>query len=279
MQIANSIRKRFGQSLKYMALIFFSLISVIPFVWIVLSSFKPLQEIVSYPPTIFPVNWIADNYINAWNVVPYARYLLNSVIVASISTTSVVLVSCMAAYSMVVYKLRLTILVNILITIGLILPLQVTYIPLFQLARTFDLIDTYPGLILPYLSTAFGVYMMTSFFKMVPLSLVDAARIDGLGELGIVTKIVMPCAKPGIVTLIIFNFQQVWKDFFWPMLITNSTNMRTVPIGIASFTMQDDYNQGWILAAAAISIIPLFIMYMVFQRQFYESTVFSGMKM
>ena len=112
-----------------------------------------------------------------------------------------------------------------------------------------------------------------------PYSLVDAARIDGLSEVGIVTRIVIPIARPGIITLVIFNFQQVWKDFFWPMLITNSTPMRTVPIGIASFTTVDSNNQGWILAAAAISIVPLFLMYMLFQKQFYESTTFSGMKM
>ena len=107
----------------------------------------------------------------------------------------------------------------ILILIGLIMPAQITFIPLFKMMRSFGLIDSYAGLVLPYLSTAFGVYMMTSFYKMMPFSLVDAARIDGLGEFGIVTRIVMPNAKSGIITLIIFNFQQVWKDLFWPLLL------------------------------------------------------------
>jgi ABC-type glycerol-3-phosphate transport system permease component len=272
-------RRLFGKTPMYLVLILFALVSVGPFVWIVLSAFKPLAEIVALPPTFLPHTWTSDNFSKAWTLVPYARYLLNSLMVSAISTVSVVTVSCLAAYSLVILKTRLTGLVSVLVTIGIVMPAQVTYIPLFQMVRTFGLVDTYPGLILPYLSTAFGVYMMTSFLKMMPYSLVDAARIDGLSEFGIVTRIVIPIVRPGIITLVIFNFQQVWKDFFWPMLIINSTPMRTVPIGIASFTTVDSNNQGWILAAAAISIVPLFVMYMLFQKQFYEGTAFSGMKM
>ena len=272
-------KKRIGTLLKYLALLMFALISIGPFIWIVLSSFKPLAEIVSLPPTLWPRTWTTSNFYIAWTSIPYGRYLLNSAMVSSISTVSVVFVSCLAAYSIVILKSRLTGVIIVLVTIGIVLPAQVTYIPLFQMVNAFGLMDTYGGLILPYLSTAFGVYMMTSFLKMMPYSLVDAARIDGLSEVGIVTKIVIPIMRPGIVTLIIFNFQQVWKEFFWPMLITNSTSLRTVPIGIASFIVVDNQNQGWILAAAVISIIPLFLIYMLFQKQFYENTAFSGMKM
>lgn len=273
------VKKLIGKLLIYLVLILFALISVGPFIWIGLSSFKPLVEIVSLPPTFWPQIWTTDNYIKAWTSIPYARYLINSTMISSLATLSVVAISCLAAYSIVILKSRLTGVVSVLVTIGIVMPAQVTFIPLFQMVRTFGLVDTYAGLILPYLSTAFGVYMMISFLKMMPYSLVDAARIDGLSEVGIITRIVIPIARPGIITLIIFNFQQVWKDFFWPMLITNSTSLRTVPIGVAAFTTVDSNNQGWILAAAAISIVPLFLMYMLFQKQFYASTAFSGMKM
>lgn len=268
-----------ASALKYMALGFFALISIGPFIWIVLSSFKPLREIVSLPPTLWPQTWTVSNFVSAWNAVPYGRYLINSVMVSAISTISVVFVSCLAAYSIVILRSRLSRFIDVLVAIGIIMPSQITFIPMFQMAKSFGLVDSYAGLIMPYLSTAFGVYMMTSFFRMLPYSLVDAARIDGLNELGIITKIIIPISRPGITTLVIFNFQQVWKDFFWPMLITNSTSLRTVPIGISAFTQVDSQNQGWILAAATISIVPLFVMYMFFQKQFYESTAFSGMKL
>ena len=189
------------------------------------------------------------------------------------------LVACFAAYSLVVLKSKLSKLVEILILIGLIMPAQITFIPLFKMMRSFGLIDSYAGLVLPYLSTAFGVYMMTSFYKMMPFSLVDAARIDGLGEFGIVTRIVMPNAKSGIITLIIFNFQQVWKDLFWPLLLISKTELRTVPIGITAFLQQEAQNQGQILAAAIISILPLFLVYAIFQKQFVQGASFSGLKM
>ena len=273
------MKKTIKRGLQYGVMILWTCVCIGPFVWILLSSFKPLREITSWPPTLWPQNFTLDNYVEAWNTIPYGRYLLNSLLVSSVSTVSVVLVACLASYSLVVLKSKLSKLVEVLILIGLIMPAQITFIPLFKMCRTFGLVDSYAGLILPYLSTAFGVYMMTSFYKMMPFSLVDAARIDGLGELGIVTRIVMPNAKSGIITLIIFTFQTVWKDLFWPLLLINKTELRTVPIGITAFLQMESQNQGQILAAAIISIIPLFIVYAVFQKQFVQGASFSGLKM
>lgn len=264
---------------RYGLLMIWTIICIGPFAWILLSSFKEIREITAWPPTFWPNTFTFNNYLQAWTTVPYARYLFNSFFVSSVSTVSVILVSCLAAYSLVVLKSSLSRFVTTLILIGLIMPAQITFVPLFKLVRTFGLIDTYVGLILPYLATAFGVFMMTSFLKMLPFSLVDAARIDGLNEVGIVTRIVIPNVKSGIITLIIFNFQQVWKDFFWPLLVINKTELRTVPIGMTAFLQMEAQNQGHILAAAVISIIPLFIVYAVFQKQFVQGTSFSGLKM
>ena len=273
------MKKAFKRFLQYGIMLLWTAICIGPFVWILLSLFKPLREITAWPPTLWPQTATTNNYIEAWNSIPYGRYLLNSLLIATLSTASVVLVACFAAYSLVVLKSKLSKLVEILILIGLIMPAQITFIPLFKMMRSFGLIDSYAGLVLPYLSTAFGVYMMTSFYKMMPFSLVDAARIDGLGEFGIVTRIVMPNAKSGIITLIIFNFQQVWKDLFWPLLLINKTELRTVPIGITAFLQQEAQNQGQILAAAIISILPLFLVYAIFQKQFVQGASFSGLKM
>lgn len=272
-------KKIFRRTLLYVLLILWTMICIGPFVWILLSSFKPLREITALPPTLFPKEATVKNYADAWSSIPYGRYLLNSFIISSLSTVSVVIVACFAAYSIVVLKSKMSRIVETMILIGLIMPAQITFIPLFKMMRGFNLIDSYGGLILPYLTTAFGVYMMTSFYKMIPFSLVDAARIDGLGEFGIVMRIVMPNAKSGIITLIIFNFQQVWKDLFWPLLLINKTELRTVPIGLTAFLQQEAQNQGHILAASVISILPLLLVYALFQKQFVQGASFSGLKM
>ena len=264
---------------RYGLLMIWTAVCIGPFAWILLSSFKEIREIIAWPPTFWPSTFTFSNYVQAWTTVPYARYLFNSFFVSAVSTVSVILVSCLAAYSLVVLKSSLSRFVTILILIGLIMPAQITFVPLFKMVRTFGLIDTYVGLMLPYLATAFGVFMMMSFLKMLPFSLVDAARIDGLNEAGIVIRNVIPNVKSGIITLIIFNFQQVWKDFFWPLLLINKTELRTVPIGMTAFLQMEAQNQGHILAAAVISIIPLFFVYAIFQKQFVQGTSFSGLKM
>ncbi len=275
----NTVGKGASIVSKYMALMVWTLFAIGPFVWMLFSSFKPLNEVVTWPPSLLPQHPTFDNYINAWTMIPYSRYLLNSTLVSTVSTVSVLFTSCLAAYSMVVLKSRLTKLVNILIMIGLIMPAQISFIPMFKFARTMNLIDTYGGLMMPYLSSAFGVFMMSSFFKLIPFDLVDAARIDGLGEVGIVVNVVVPLAKPGLITLIIFNFMSVWRDFFWPMLLINKTELRTIPIGLQAFWQMESQHWGQILAASMISIIPLLLIYLVFQKQFVQGISWSGMKM
>jgi multiple sugar transport system permease protein len=265
--------------LKYLGLLLWAVIAIGPFVWLFLSSLKPLSEVITWPPTLLPQHPTLMNYVNAWTLIPYARYLLNSAFVSTVSTVSVIFTSCLAAYSMVILKSRLTKLVNYLILVGLILPAQISFIPMFKLARTFNLIDTYGGLIMPYLTTAFGVFLMSSFLKMIPFDLVDAARIDGLGEIGIVLNVVIPLTKPGLATLVIFNFMQVWRDFFWPMLLISRTELRTIPIGLQAFWQMESQHWGQILAASMISIVPLLLIYIVFQKQFVQGISWSGMKM
>jgi len=275
----NKVGRLANTSLKYLSLLAWSLIAIGPFVWMFFSSFKPLSEVITWPPVLLPKQPTFDNYVNAWTMIPYARYLFNSTLVSTVSTVSVLFTSCLAAYSMVVLKSRLTKLVNLFIIVGLIMPAQISFIPMFKFARAMNLIDTYAGLILPYLSSAFGVFMMASFFKLIPFDLVDAARIDGLGEVGIVINVVIPLAKPGLITLTIFNFMQVWRDFFWPMLLINKTSLRTIPIGLQAFWQMESQHWGQILAASVISIIPLVLIYLVFQKQFIQGVSWSGMKM
>jgi multiple sugar transport system permease protein len=219
-----------------------------------------------------------DNYIKAWTLIPYSRYMANSFVIASASTVSVIVVSAMAAYSLTVLQVPGRNIVLGVILFGLIIPAQSGFIPVFMMVKNMGLIDTRLGVVLPYMSSAFGAFMLSQFFKVIPFDLVAAARIDGLREFGILMNVVLPLGKPGIITLIIFNFTGVWRDFFWPFLLINRKLMRTVPLGVVSFWQSESQHWGQILAATTIATIPLILVFLVFQKQFVRGISWSGMK-
>jgi len=238
----------------------------------------PEADVMTYPPKLLPKTIVIQNYIDAWTSAKFTRLLLNSSFISITATLSVIITSAMAAYSMVIIKVKGSTTILSLVLLGLIIPGQTSFIPVFMIASRLGLIDTYQGVLLPYLSSAFGVFMLHQFFKMMPLELVDAARIDGLGEFKIITKIVLPLSIPGIVTLGIFTFMNVWKDFFWPFLLLNGADKRTVPLGLRVFYMAESIHFTTVLAATTISMIPLVIIFLIFQKQFVQGIALSGMK-
>ena len=274
----NPAKKRLRYLLSYLPLSLYALVCVFPFFWMLSSAFKQVSEVMAYPPTLLPTAPIVDNFVQAWQTVNFSRNMLNSLLITCVSTASVVITSAMAAYSMVVLKVRGSGVLLSLVFLGLIIPVQTSFIPIFMLSNRLGLIDTYQGVILPYLTSAFGVFMLHQFFKSLHLELVDAARIDGLGEFGIICRIVLPLSKSGIITLIIFTFMNVWKDFFWPFLLINGADKRTVPLGVVAFWKADSPHYGIILAAATISMLPLVLVFAIFQKQFVQGIAFSGIK-
>jgi ABC-type glycerol-3-phosphate transport system permease component len=243
-----------------------------------ISSFKPAAEVMSYPPSLIPNKLTFENYTQAWATIPFTRYIMNSSIITSISMASVIITSLLAAYGLVIIKVKGRQIIFSLVLFGLILPMQTSFIPVFMMVHRLNLIDTYIGVILPYLTTAFGVFLLSQFIKSIPIDLVEAARIDGMSEIKIMLKIITPLTKPGILTLAIFTFMNVWKDFFWPFLLLNRDRRRTLPLGIVTFWQSESPHYSLILAAGIIALIPLIIMYSLFQRQFVQGVALSGLK-
>ena len=266
------------RSVLVLGLLMYAVIALLPFVWMVLSSLKRIDEVLTYPPTLLPRNATLDNYVMAWTLIPFSRYMLNSFLIASVGTLSVVVVSSMAAYSLTVLQVPGRNIVLAVLLFGLIIPAQTGFIPVFMIVRNLGLVDTYLGVMLPYLSSAFGAFMLSQFFKVIPFDLVAAARIDGLREFGIMMNVVLPLGKPGIITLIIFNFMGVWRDFFWPFLLINKKQLRTVPLGVVTFWQAESQHWGQILAATTIATIPLILVFIIFQKQFVRGISWSGMK-
>lgn len=264
--------------LTFAFLALFALLVVFPFVWMLFTSLKPETDIAQFPPRLLPGVWTLDNYINVWNRIPFARLLLNSVLFAGGVTIISLLLDSMAAYALARLRFPGRNVVFIAILVALMLPFQVMFIPLYVTVHDLGLLDTYSGLIIPRATNAFGIFMLRQFFLTLPKELDEAARIDGTSEFGIYWKIILPLSKPAIATLAVFHFMYNWNDFLWPLLITSSTQMRTLPTGLALFVGQHVVEYGVVMAGSVLTLLPLLIAFLFAQRYFIQGIAMTGIK-
>jgi multiple sugar transport system permease protein len=255
-----------------------ALVIVFPFIWMLFTSLKPETQIAQYPPKLLPDTWTLENYVNVWSRIPFARLLLNSIILAGGVTAISLLLDAMAAYALSRLDFPGRDAIFVIILIALMLPFQVMFIPLFVIVHDLGLLDSYSGLIVPRATNAFGIFMLRQFFMTLPRELDEAARIDGTSEWGIFWKIILPLSGPALATLAIFHFMYNWNDFLWPLLITSSTEMRTLPAGLALFVGQHVVEYGVVMAGAVLTLLPLLIAFLFAQRYFIQGIAMSGIK-
>ncbi len=249
-----------------------------PFLWLFISSFKFDSDIINYPPTLLAPTYTLKQYIEVWNRIPLLRFLLNTIIFAGAVTLISLLFDSMAGYAFARMRFRWKRELFTFTLITMMVPFQVLMIPLFVEIHKLGLLNTYWGLILPRATSAFGIYMMRSFFVSLPKDLEEAARIDGLNEFGVFFKIMLPLCKPALITLGIFHFMNNWNDLIYPLVLTSSTKMRTLPAGLATFIGERVIEYGPTLAATVISILPLLIAYIFAQKYFMQGIAMSGLK-
>lgn len=249
-----------------------------PFLWLIISSFKYEKDIISFPPKIFANKYTFDNYIKVWSTIPLLDYIKNTVIFAGGVVITSVFFDSLAGYAFarMHFKGKGALFYFVLLT--MMIPFQVFMIPLFIEINKMNLLDTYAGLIIPRMTTAFGIFMMRSFFITLPKDLEEAARIDGLNEFKIFWKIMLPLSKPTMLSLAIFTLMNNWNDLLYPLILTSSSKMRTLPAGLALFSGQNISFYGPVMAGTVISMLPLLIVYMFAQKYFVQSTAMSGMK-
>lgn len=280
------------RSLLYLGLTLGALASIAPFLWMLSTSVSPGREVFSYPPRIIPSEIRWSNYSQALTAADLGRYFLNSLIVASISTASVLIIDSMAGYAFAKLRFpgRRGLFLIILATI--MIPIQVTLIPLFLMFKRAPflggnnafgiggtgLLDTYGALILPGLATTLGVYLMREFFRMLPGDLLDAARVDGLSEFAIFRRIFLPLAKPGLAAVAIFNFTFAWNDFIFPLIMTSSADMRTLQVGLTTY--RGHFGTDWqlLMAAVTMTTLPIFLVFLVGQRFFVRGIALTGIR-
>ncbi len=251
---------------------------LLPFVWMVGSAFKPLPEVMRIPPTWIPQRPTLSSFIAIFQQFPFARYFLNSVIVAAMVVSGVLAVSAMAGYAFSKFRFPGRDLLFIAVLASLMVPFQVRMIPLYLISIKLHLADTLLGVAFPWLFDAFGIFLMRQFIQTIPTELIEAARMDGASEPRIFWMVVLPLIRPALAALGIFTLVGNWEEFLWPLIVTSSDASRTIPVGLQRFSEQYMSNIHWQMAGATVAVAPLIVAFFFFQRQFIQGIALTGLK-
>ena len=253
---------------------------ITPFVWMILGSFKGQGELLRVPPTWWPESPTLENYRTLFGKQSFLRYFFNSAFVAVVITVANVTFSSMVGYALAKLTFRGKKLVFALVMGTLMIPGMVTFVPLFVLVANLGMVDSYPGLILPFLVTPFGVFLMRQFIMQLPDDLLDAGRIDGAGELRIFRQIILPLCGPALATLGILTFLGSWNNFLWPLVVAQTQNYYTLPVALALFSNNQQFipNYGVLMAGATVVVVPVLVVFLIFQRRFIEGIATTGIK-
>jgi N-acetylglucosamine transport system permease protein len=257
-------------SVSHSLLTIWSVIVIVPLLWTLMSSFKTTKEIFASPFTL-PKEWNFVNYVNAWSTAGIGSFFFNSVIVVSAALIITMLFGAMCAYVLARFQFPGNRAIYYLMLAGLAFPIFLAIVPLFFVLKTIGLLNTLPGLILTYAAFAFPftVFFLFSFFKSLPTSIAEAAAIDGAGEWRTFFQVMLPMTKPGLATVAILNFVGLWNQFLLPIALNTDPNNYVLTQGMAQFAAQAGYSVdfGALFAAVVITVIPVLIVYMIFQRQ------------
>lgn len=251
----------------------------LPFVWMVLSSVKPEAEVRAIPPTWLPETFTLENYRELFDRLNFSTYFLNSTIVAVVVTAGNLVFGSMLGYALAKLEFRGKNLVFALVLGTLMVPAMVTFVPLFVLVSNMGLTNTYPGLILPYLVGPLGVFLMRQYFLGLPDELIQAARVDGAGELRIFWSVMLPLTGPALATLGILTFLSSWNNFLWPLVVAQTEDMYTLPIALALYSVGQNATQyGLLLAGAVVVVVPVIVLFLAVQRYFVQGIAMTGIK-
>lgn len=273
------IKKRsLGNIVGVILTLFVALTVVIPILWLLVSSFKTDVGVIQYPPKFFPVEWTLNQFKYVTKSIPIFDMTKNTMIFAGAVTVLSVFFDSMAGYAFARMNFRGSGVIFSIILLTMMVPFQIIMTPLYIEVYKLNLLDTYLGLILPRATSAFGIYMMRSFFAGLPKSIEESGRIDGMGEFRIYWSLMLPLCKPAIASLGIFHFMNNWNDLLYPLMMTSSADKRTLSAGLAVLVGNKVIKYGPTLAATLISLAPLLILYIFCQKYFVEGIATAGMK-
>ena len=255
-----------------------TIIVVFPFLWMILTSFKTNGEALQIPPTIIPTAWVTDAYSEIVTAIPFATVYMNTIISAVVTTAVQVAFCAMAAYAFARIEFPFKNIIFLIILSVLMVPGQIFLIPQYLIVQKLGLLDTLPALMLPNLFSAFGTFLLRQFFMSLPKELEEAAVLDGCSRFQIFGKIMLPLVKPGIVALVIFMARFAWNDFMWPLIVNTDSQKMTLAPALSLLKGQYLTNYPVQMAGAVMAVLPLVIVFIIFQKQFIEGVAQSGIK-
>jgi multiple sugar transport system permease protein len=264
--------------IRHLVLAPMALVMVFPILWMVLTSLKPSAETILWPPKLLPAAPTLENYREVFLRWPFLRFFLNSLLVSGVSTAAILLTSSSAGYAFAKIKSRILNFLFFVVIATIIVPFESYMIPVYLLVNRLAWINSYPGLILPFIIMAFGIFFMRQTIQSIPDELIQAARIDGCSEFYIYWKIILPLSAGPLSALAIYAFLNVWGFFTWPLIITTTQNMYTTEIGLAMFQNQFFIEYSLVTAGATVTALPLLVVFFIFQRRIITGITLTGLK-
>ena len=271
-------RLRRGLLINYLVLGAGAILMVVPFIWMISTSFKPQAETVSFPPRLFPINPTISNYIDVFDRANMGRLYWNTTFISVIKTIFNIYTSALLGYIFGKFIFRGRDIIFYILLSTWIIPFEVYLIPLYLMTVQVGWADTYTALIVPEIFTIYAMFMFRQFMYTIPTELVDAARIDGAGEWYIFHRIIIPLSRAALFTLIAFYFMWNWNDFLWPLVVISSHDKYVITVGLATFVGEFWNQYGVIMAGASLAIIPILALFIAVQRFIIEGVVLTGLK-
>lgn len=271
-------KNNFRVAIKYFLLVIFAIITVFPFYWMISSSLKSGFEVIQTPPTMLPENVMWSNYSTAFSMAPFGRYFINTIIVTVLSIVSTVVISILSAFAFSQLEFKGRDLIFSIFIASMMIPGEVLIVNNFKTISNLGMIDTYTSLFIPYAASVLYIYMLREFFLTVPKPLYYAAKIDGAGDWKFLWKVLVPIAKPSIITISILVGINSWNAFLWPLLVTNNENMRVLATGLTAFQSDAGNQYELLMAASSIITVPIVGVYVFLHKKIMNGISLGGTK-
>ena len=271
-------KNNFRVAIKYFLLVIFAIITVFPFYWMISSSLKSGFEVIQTPPTMLPENVMWSNYSTAFSMAPFGRYFINTIIVTALSIISTVVISILSAFAFSHLEFKGRDLIFSIFIASMMIPGEVLIVNNFKTISNLGMIDTYTSLFIPYAASVLYIYMLREFFLTVPKPLYYAAKIDGAGDWKFLWKVLVPIAKPSIITISILVGINSWNAFLWPLLVTNNENMRVLATGLTAFQSDTGNQYELLMAASSIITVPIVGVYVFLHKKIMNGISLGGTK-
>ncbi len=272
------MNKKGTHILVYISMFIFGAFMLYPFIWMILSAFKSNLEIIKVPPTFFPEKFTFEAFAKVLNETPFFLWIKNSLIVSVIGTIMTVFSSALGGYIFAKFDFKGKNFLFMIILATMMLPFQVIMIPLYMITSKLHLLNSLWALIIPGITSAFGIFLCKQHIEGIPNELMEAGRIDGCGEFGIFFRIIVPDLRNILSALAIFSFMGKWNDYVWPLIAINDMKKMTVPLALSFFSTQHGVQFNLVMAVAFLMMLPVIIVYLIFQKQFIEGLTMTGMK-